>query len=88
MEPGTQHFAHHSDTSLLFPFFACWTSFVLTPLLQYTLREDGESAWQSDGVQLGGPGSAAGVLGMWTSAEHEHMDPLGALLTIFSRLYC
>ncbi|VDB94895.1 unnamed protein product [Peniophora sp. CBMAI 1063] len=43
----------------------------------FTLREDGESAWQSDGVQLGGPGSAAGVLGMWTSAEHEHMDPLG-----------
>ncbi|KZV61856.1 hypothetical protein PENSPDRAFT_693030 [Peniophora sp. CONT] len=43
----------------------------------FTLREDGESAWQSDGVQLGGPGSAAGVLGMWTSAEHEHMDPIG-----------
>ncbi|KAI0067418.1 hypothetical protein BV25DRAFT_1912053 [Artomyces pyxidatus] len=43
----------------------------------YTLREDGEGEWQSDGVQLGGLGSATGVIGMWTGAGHEHMDPLG-----------
>ncbi|KAI0031019.1 hypothetical protein K488DRAFT_17776, partial [Vararia minispora EC-137] len=43
----------------------------------FSSREDGESMWQSDGVQLGGLGAAAGVLGMWTGAEHEHMDPLG-----------
>jgi len=28
-------------------------------------------------VQLGGRGSAMGVIGMWTGAEHEPSDPLG-----------
>ncbi|KAH9938773.1 uncharacterized protein BXZ73DRAFT_44464 [Epithele typhae] len=33
--------------------------------------------WVSEGVQLGGVASAMGVLGMWTGAQHERMDPLG-----------
>ncbi|KAF8263617.1 hypothetical protein EI94DRAFT_1806964 [Lactarius quietus] len=40
-------------------------------------REDGEGEWASEGVQLGGRGSAMGVIGMWTGAEHEPSDPLG-----------
>ncbi|ETW76347.1 hypothetical protein HETIRDRAFT_411796 [Heterobasidion irregulare TC 32-1] len=40
-------------------------------------REDGDGEWQSEGVQLGGLGSATGVIGMWTGADHERMDPLG-----------
>ncbi|KAH9850419.1 hypothetical protein C2E23DRAFT_735138 [Lenzites betulinus] len=33
--------------------------------------------WVSEGVQVGGVASAMGVLGMWTGASHERMDPLG-----------
>ncbi|KAL1942277.1 hypothetical protein VTO73DRAFT_6341 [Trametes versicolor] len=33
--------------------------------------------WVSEGVQVGGVGSAMGFLGMWTGAQHERMDPLG-----------
>ena len=33
--------------------------------------------WVSEGVQVGGVASAMGVLGLWTGAQHEHMDPLG-----------
>ncbi|KAI0641699.1 hypothetical protein C8Q79DRAFT_919143 [Trametes meyenii] len=33
--------------------------------------------WVSEGVQIGGVASAMGVLGMWTGAQHERMDPLG-----------
>jgi len=40
-------------------------------------REDGDGEWASEGVQLGGRGSAMGVIGMWTSAAHESSDPLG-----------
>ncbi|KAH9979379.1 hypothetical protein BGW80DRAFT_1164495 [Lactifluus volemus] len=42
-----------------------------------SFREDGEGKWASEGVQLGGRGSAMGVIGMWTGAEHEPDDPLG-----------
>ncbi|KAH9019749.1 hypothetical protein EDB84DRAFT_1275644 [Lactarius hengduanensis] len=42
-----------------------------------TSREDGEGEWASEGVQLGGRGSAIGVIGMWTGAGHEPSDPLG-----------
>ena len=34
--------------------------------------------WLSEGVQVGGVASAMGVLGLWTGAQHERMDPLGA----------
>ncbi|KAH9059635.1 hypothetical protein EDB87DRAFT_1562941 [Lactarius vividus] len=40
-------------------------------------REDGDGEWASEGVQLGGRGSAIGVIGMWTGAGHEPSDPLG-----------
>ncbi|KAF9230200.1 hypothetical protein BU15DRAFT_83924 [Melanogaster broomeanus] len=33
--------------------------------------------WSSEAVQIGGVGSAVGLLGMWTGAEHERADPLG-----------
>lgn len=58
----------------------------LVILTQRTRREDDEGEWQSEGVQLGGLGSATGVLGMWTSAEHEHMDPLGEM-TLFPPIF-
>ena len=34
--------------------------------------------WVSEGIQVGGVASAMGILGMWTGAQHERMDPLGA----------
>ncbi|KAI9507220.1 hypothetical protein F5148DRAFT_1206976 [Russula earlei] len=42
-----------------------------------SFHEDGQVQWSSEGVQLGGLGSAMGVIGMWTGAEHELSDPLG-----------
>lgn len=33
--------------------------------------------WSSEGVQVGGIASAAGVVGSWTSVYHEHADPAG-----------
>ncbi|KAI9462090.1 hypothetical protein HD554DRAFT_2128154 [Boletus coccyginus] len=33
--------------------------------------------WSSEAVQVGGIGSAVGLLGVWTGAEHESADPLG-----------
>ena len=34
--------------------------------------------WVSEGIQVGGVAAAMGILGMWTVAQHERMDPLGA----------
>ncbi|KAI0367862.1 hypothetical protein BV20DRAFT_949233 [Pilatotrama ljubarskyi] len=46
--------------------------------LQFSSVEGGEvDEWVSEGVQIGGVASAMGVLGMWTGANHERMDPLG-----------
>ncbi|KAI9065682.1 hypothetical protein FKP32DRAFT_1567364 [Trametes sanguinea] len=46
--------------------------------LQYSTAEGAdEDEWVSEGVQVGGVASAMGVLGMWTGAHHERMDPLG-----------
>ena len=42
--------------------------------------------WLSDGVQVGGVASAMGVLGLWTGAQHERMDPLGASLSFRRQL--
>ena len=36
-----------------------------------------EDEWASEGVQIGGAGSAYGVLGLWTGAEHNADDPVG-----------
>jgi hypothetical protein len=45
---------------------------------QTSSREDGDGEWASEGVQLGGRGSAMGVIGLWTGADHEPSDPLGS----------
>ncbi|KAL1741116.1 hypothetical protein HDZ31DRAFT_85027 [Schizophyllum fasciatum] len=37
----------------------------------------GEFQWSSRGVQLGGVGSATGVVGVWTTTTHEVGDPAG-----------
>ncbi|KAF7793559.1 hypothetical protein EIP86_004673 [Pleurotus ostreatoroseus] len=41
------------------------------------MGQPNEDEWSSEGVQIGGPGSAAGVLGLWTGAGHDNDDPLG-----------
>lgn len=39
---------------------------------------DQEERWQSEGVQIGGQGSAFGVIGCWSPYEHEPVrDPAG-----------
>ncbi|KAF7986246.1 hypothetical protein HWV62_38715 [Athelia sp. TMB] len=38
---------------------------------------DGQSQWSSEGIQLGNVGCAAGVVGSWTGAMHDHGDPVG-----------
>ncbi|TBU44823.1 hypothetical protein BD309DRAFT_891729 [Dichomitus squalens] len=44
----------------------------------YSTVEGGDmDEWVSEGIQVGGVASAMGVLGMWTGAQHERMDPLG-----------
>ena len=64
-------------------------SFVSAMLLVYyyfqlSFREEGLRQWSTSGVQIGGRGSAMGVIGMWTSAEHELSDPLGACVVTIS----
>ncbi|KAI0247378.1 hypothetical protein BJV78DRAFT_1133446, partial [Lactifluus subvellereus] len=49
-----------------------------------SFREDGVGEWASEGVQLGGRGSAMGVIGMWTGADHERRDPLGPRISSFA----
>ncbi|KAI0739862.1 hypothetical protein C8Q80DRAFT_1274893 [Daedaleopsis nitida] len=44
----------------------------------YSTVEGGvEDEWVTEGVQIGGVASAMGVLGLWTGAQHQRMDPLG-----------
>ncbi|KAL6310214.1 hypothetical protein BKA93DRAFT_721777 [Sparassis latifolia] len=44
----------------------------------YSSHEDSNTdQWVSEAIQVGGVGSAMGVLGMWTGAFHEDDDPLG-----------
>jgi hypothetical protein len=38
---------------------------------------DSPAEWSTEGVQIGGVGSALGVIGLWTGADHERTDPLG-----------
>ncbi|TNY22817.1 hypothetical protein DMC30DRAFT_444876 [Rhodotorula diobovata] len=44
---------------------------------QYVIRYGGGDQWAMNGVQLGGPGSAAGVVGVWSSAERAEEGPCG-----------
>jgi hypothetical protein len=37
----------------------------------------GEDRWQSTGVQIGGVGSAMGVMGIWNGFDHHERDPAG-----------
>ncbi|KZV76912.1 hypothetical protein PENSPDRAFT_645670 [Peniophora sp. CONT] len=39
--------------------------------------QDGEEQWSSEAIQLGGAASAAGLVGIWTGARHNHGDPAG-----------
>ncbi|KAI0074910.1 hypothetical protein K474DRAFT_1664918 [Panus rudis PR-1116 ss-1] len=44
----------------------------------YSSPGDGDAdEWVTEGIQLGEVTSAMGVIGMWTGAQHERMDPLG-----------
>ncbi|KAI0063176.1 hypothetical protein BV25DRAFT_1915498 [Artomyces pyxidatus] len=43
----------------------------------FTSIYDSHDQWSSEGVQIGGVCSAAGVVGAWTGAYHEHGDPAG-----------
>ncbi|KAK1226407.1 hypothetical protein PQX77_010618 [Marasmius sp. AFHP31] len=45
-------------------------------LIQATMY-DGVTQWCSQGVQIGNIGSAAGVVGNWTTSLHEEDDPVG-----------
>ncbi|THH27326.1 hypothetical protein EUX98_g6865 [Antrodiella citrinella] len=44
----------------------------------YTDASKRKRQWVSEGVQIGGIGSTAGAIGMWTGASHEDGDPIGA----------
>ena len=70
-EPNLFFFFQNGRTSDAHGFFCA------VCLCQVSFREDGEGEWATEGVQLGGRGSAMGVIGMWTGAEHERSDPLG-----------
>ncbi|KAL4244700.1 hypothetical protein ABKN59_010354 [Abortiporus biennis] len=43
----------------------------------YSSSEDGPDEWVTEGIQIAHPTSAIGIIGMWTGALHESMDPLG-----------
>ncbi|KAH7911253.1 hypothetical protein BJ138DRAFT_1113354 [Hygrophoropsis aurantiaca] len=45
--------------------------------MEFTVPGSDEPLWSSEGIQIGPPGSACGILGMWTGAQHERRDPLG-----------
>lgn len=58
----------------------------LTRCAQVTTLEGGRRGeWSTEGIQVGGRMSAVGVLGMWTGALHERMDPLGRSLSLCLR---
>ncbi|GAA5995942.1 F-box protein [Rhodotorula paludigena] len=44
---------------------------------QMLIRYSGQDQWYMSGVQLGGPGSTAGILGMWSSADRAEEGPCG-----------
>ena len=37
----------------------------------------GGDRWSSEGIQIGGVGSARGVVGTWTGNDHDDRDPVG-----------
>lgn len=47
--------------------------------LQFVSSEESpnEDDWVSEAIQIGGVASGAGIIGMWTGAQHMDGDPLG-----------
>ncbi|OCH87969.1 hypothetical protein OBBRIDRAFT_758996 [Obba rivulosa] len=43
----------------------------------FTSGDGGVPMWSSEGVQIGGVRSTFGVLGSWTTAQHNRSDPVG-----------
>ncbi|KAI0715635.1 hypothetical protein C8T65DRAFT_643498 [Cerioporus squamosus] len=43
----------------------------------FTSGENGNSIWSSEGVQVGNVRSKYGVLGSWTTVQHDRHDPVG-----------
>jgi len=37
----------------------------------------GEERWKSEGIQVGGPGSARGVIGNWFEKDYDAHGPAG-----------
>ncbi|KAF5392707.1 hypothetical protein D9757_000978 [Collybiopsis confluens] len=46
-------------------------------LISSEISSPDRDEWVMEGVQVGGIGSAMGVIGMWTGASHERGDPIG-----------
>jgi len=42
-----------------------------------SFRYSGEERWRSEGVQVGGPRSARGVIGTWFDKDYEQTGPVG-----------
>ncbi|TFK81218.1 hypothetical protein K466DRAFT_591391 [Polyporus arcularius HHB13444] len=60
----------HGTVSIIADGSVRWT-------LYSTIQGGDTDEWVSEGIQVGGVASAMGILGMWTGAQHERMDPLG-----------
>ncbi|KAI0704395.1 hypothetical protein C8T65DRAFT_653863 [Cerioporus squamosus] len=60
----------HGTVSIIADGSVRWT-------LYSTVEGGNADEWVSEGIQVGGVASAMGILGMWTGAQHERMDPLG-----------
>ena len=56
----------------------CLYVFALAWCIQHCFGDETEGRWDSEGVQIGGRGSAMGVIGLWTNAEYQPTEPLGA----------
>ncbi|GAA5862459.1 hypothetical protein JCM3774_002525 [Rhodotorula dairenensis] len=48
--------------------------------VSFIVRYAGEDQWLLTGVQFGGPGSRAGFVGVWTSADHSPESPSGPFM--------
>ena len=47
------------------------------PRWRFFTMSDGSPRWTSEGVQHGQVGSAAGIVGAWTTNTHHRGDPAG-----------
>ena len=46
--------------------------------IQERYRENSNIRWASEAVQIGGRGSGLGFIGLWTNAEYQLSEPVGA----------